>query len=128
MRRQDVQLLALAKQGDTAARCEAGRRYLLGVDGFPHHVATGIDYLTHPNVRELPQAARIIAESLSLEELLELKQEDALARAAAAGSAIAQVKLGVWLCVRHDRLDEGARWLDAAAASGHEAAQRALAA
>ncbi|MEP6875672.1 MAG: hypothetical protein ABI887_15035 [Burkholderiales bacterium] len=128
MRRQDVQLLALAKQGDTAARCEAGRRYLLGVDGFPHHVATGIDYLTHPNVRELPLAARIIAESLALEDILELQQEDALARAAAAGSALAQVKLGVWLCVRHQRRDEGARWLAAAGASGHEAARRALAA
>jgi len=129
MRRQDVQLLALAKQGDTAARCEAGRRYLMGVDGFPHHVATGLDYLTHPNVRELPQAARIIAESLPLEELLQLRQEDALARAAVAGSALAQVKLGVWSSVRqNDGADDGARWLEAAAASGHRAAQRALAA
>ena len=126
MRRQDVQLLALAKQGDTAARCEAGRRYLIGADGFPRHVATGLDYLTHPNVRELPQAARIIAETLALEDLLELQQEGALARAAASGSASAQVKLGVWLCVRHQRQEEGMRWLAAAAASGHEAARRAL--
>ena len=126
MRRQDVQLLALAKQGDTAARCEVGRRYLLGADGFPHHVATGIDYLTHANVREQPQAARIIAESLALQDILQLQQEPALARAAASGSTLAQVKLGAWLCVRHQRIDEGSRWLAAAAASGHEAAQRAL--
>mgnify|MGYP003825403069 CR=1 FL=1 len=118
--------MALAKQGDSAARCEVGRRYLLGADGFPHHVATGLDYLTHPNLRALPQPARIIAESLALEELLELQQDDALARAAASGSAIAQVKLGVWLCVRHERLDEGTRWLAAAAESGHDAARRAL--
>ena len=30
MRRQDIQLLAAARQGDVAARCEVGRRYLLG--------------------------------------------------------------------------------------------------
>jgi TPR repeat protein len=128
MRRQDIQLLALARQGDTAARCEAGRRYLLGVEGFPQHVATGLDYLTHPNVRELPQAARIIAEALPLEDILLLQQEGALAQAAAAGSATAQVKLGVWLCVRHDRIEEGSRWLAKAGAAGHEAAVRALAA
>jgi TPR repeat protein len=128
MRRQDIQLLALARQGDTAARCEAGRRYLLGVDGFPQHVATGLDYLTHPNVRELPQAARIIAEALALEDILLLQQEGALSQAAAAGSASAQVKLGVWLCVRHDRIDEGSRWLAKAGAAGHEDAVRALAA
>jgi TPR repeat protein len=128
MRRQDIQLLALARQGDAAARCEAGRRYLLGVDGFAQHVATGLEYLSHPNVRNLPQAARIIAESLALEDILQLQQEGALAQAAAAGSAAAQVKLGVWLCVRHARVDEGARWLAQAGAAGHEAAVQALAA
>jgi TPR repeat protein len=128
MRRQDIQLLALARQGDTAARCEAGRRYLLGVDGFPQHTATGLDYLTHANVREMPQAACIVAESLALEELLQLDQFDALARAAAAGSVAAQVKLGVWLCLRHGRVDEGARWLDKAAVAGHQSAARAMAA
>ncbi|HEY4067817.1 MAG TPA: hypothetical protein VGM74_13040 [Burkholderiaceae bacterium] len=128
MRRQDIQLLALARQGDAAARCEAGRRYLLGADGFPLHVATGLDYLSHPNVKNLPQAARIIAESLTLEDILSLQQEGALAQAAAGGSVAAQVKLGVWLCVRHARVDEGARWLAKAAAGGHEAAAAALAA
>jgi TPR repeat protein len=128
MRRQDIQLLALARQGDTAARCEAGRRYLLGVDGFPQHTATGLDYLNHVNLRELPEAARIIAESLALQDILQLQQEPALAKAAAAGSASAQVKLGVWLSVRHGRVEEGARWLDKAGAAGHEAAARAMAA
>ena len=128
MRRQDIQLLALARQGDTAARCEAGRRYLLGADGFPQHTATGLDYLNHANVRELPLASRIIAESLALEDILQLQQEPALAKAAAAGSASAQVKLGVWLSVRHGRVEEGARWLDKAGAAGHDAAARAMAA
>jgi TPR repeat protein len=128
MRRQDIQLLALARQGDTAARCEAGRRYLLGALGFPRHVATGLDYLTHANVKELPRAAIIIAESLPLEDILLLDQQAALTRAAAAGSAVAQVKLGVWLCVRNERVDAGARWLDQAGAAGHAAAVQAMAA
>ncbi len=126
MRRQDIQLLALARQGDTAARVEAGRRYLLGSDGFQQHTATGIDYLTHPNVKDTPQAARIIAESLPLEDIVQLQQEGALARAAADGSASAQTKLGAWLCLRHGRIDEGTRWLDAAALTGDEAAIAAL--
>jgi TPR repeat protein len=128
MRRQDIQLLALARQGDPAARNEAGRRYLLGVDGFPQHVATGLDYLTTASGAASPQAARIIAESLALEDILQLRQEPVLAQAAAAGSTSAQVKLGVWLCVRQGRIEEGARWLDRAGANGHQAALRAMAA
>ena len=128
MRRQDIQLLALARQGDVAARCEAGRRYLRGSDGFAQHIGTGLDYLTHPNLKGSAQAAGIIAENLALEDILAMDQEAALAQAAAAGSAGAQVKLAAWLCVRHGKIGEATRWLDAAAASGHEAAQRALAA
>ena len=128
MRRQDIQLLALARQGDIAARCEAGRRYLLGVDGFARHIATGLEYLTHPHLRGLPRAAVIIAEGLALEDIVHRQQEAALAQAAAAGSAMAQVKLGAWLCVRHGRVDAGARWLEQAAAAGHAAAAQAWAA
>lgn len=128
MRRQDIQLLALARQGDTAARCEAGRRYLLGSDGFQQHTATGLDYLTHPNVKGTPLAARIIAESLPLEEIVQLQQEAALAQAAAAGSVSAQIKLGAWLFTRHGRSEEGTRWLAAAAVAGAEPAIVALAA
>jgi len=128
MRRQDIQLLALARQGDVAARCEVGRRYLLGADGFQLHIATGLDHLTHANVRDLPQAARIIAESLTLEDILLLQQEPALQSAAAAGSANAQLKLGVWLSLRYQRVAEGTRWLEAAAAAGNDSAAQALAA
>ena len=128
MRRQDIQLLALARQGDVAARCEAGRRYLRGTDGFPQHIGTGLEYLTHPNLKGSVQAARIIAESLALEDILQMQQQAALQQAAQAGSAAAQAKLGMWLGVRHGRFAEAARWFESAAASGHEAAQRALAA
>ena len=46
MRRQNILLLAQARHNPTA-RCEVGRRYLLGIEGLPRHVATGIEYLTH---------------------------------------------------------------------------------
>ena len=111
MRRQDIQLLVSARQGDTAARCEVGRRYLLGVDGFPHHVASGIEHLTHASVKDLPQAARIVAEHLSLESLIELQLERSLERAAAAGSQVAQLKLAVVLQVLQQRPAEALRVL-----------------
>ncbi|WP_284616743.1 hypothetical protein [Aquabacterium humicola] len=97
MRRQDIQLLALARQGDAAARREVGRRYLLGSDGFPHHVASGLDYLARDDD---PAAARIVAEALPLAELLALDQLPALERAAQAGSAAAQRKLAAWRVLR----------------------------
>lgn len=128
MRRQDIQLLTLARQGDPVARSKAGRRYLVGGDGFPRHVATGIEYLSHPSVRDLPETARVIAESLPLQELLNLKQEDALNRAAAAGSPAAQFKLGVWMALRQSRVAAGQAWLEMAAADGHVEACQVMAA
>jgi TPR repeat protein len=109
-----------------AARREAGRRYLTGADGFPRHVITGIEYLSRPNVAGHPDTARIIAESLALEEIVSWRQEDALCRAAAAGVPDAQLKYGTWLCVRHSRLSEGAHWLSEAARSGSPGAKRAM--
>lgn len=75
-----------------------------------------------------PLAARVIFESLPLEEIVQQQQESALAQAAAAGSASAQIKLGAWLFTRHGRSEEGTRWLNAAAAAGAEPATAALAA
>jgi TPR repeat protein len=126
MRRQGIQLLAAARQGDIASRYAVGRAYLLGSDGFPRHVRTGIEYLSHASVKGLPEAARIIAESLSLEELLSLQQEQALQDAAQAGSAVAQVKLGAWCCARRADPAQGLRWLEMAAAAGHRGARAAL--
>jgi TPR repeat protein len=128
MRRQDIQLLALARQGDAAARSEAGRRYLVGGDGFPRHIATGMEYLSHPSVRERPETARTIAENLPLQDLLQLQQEDALLKAATAGSLLAQFKLGVWSCLQQGRISAGQSWLEAAAAGGHIEARQAIAA
>jgi TPR repeat protein len=126
MRRQDIQLLVSARQGDTAARCEVGRRYLLGVDGFPHHVPSGIEHLTHASVIALPQAARIVAEHLSLQVLLELRLEQSLERAAAAGSTVAQLKLAVVRQVMQQRPTDALRCLRSAADAGSDAARLAL--
>lgn len=128
MRRQDIQLLARARQGDIAARCEAGRRYLLGLDGFPKHVATGIEYLSHPDVKDLPQAAQIIAETLPLQEIIALHQLAALEAAAKAGVCAARAKLGAWLIMTKPHSGDGMRWLEVAATQGHTAAAEAIAA
>lgn len=124
MRRQDIQLLAQARQGDAAARCEVGRRYLLGVDGFPQHVATALDYLQHPSLAGQPGPACTIAEGLPLQDLLALNQAAALQRAAAAGSAVAQVKLAAWCATRSDGLTEARHWLARAAQAGLAPARR----
>ena len=118
-------MLALARKGDVNARLEIGRRYLLGSNGFPQHTATGLDYLRHASVDGLPQAARIIAESLPLSDLLNLNLHSSLTIAASAGSVPAQVKLGAWLCTQPGQRDEGLHWLKAGAMAGHPWALRA---
>ena len=117
MRRQDIQLLAQARDGDMAARYEVGRRYLLGASGFPRHVATGINYLTHASVKALPQANQIIVESLPLQDILSLREEGSLRIAASAGVRSAQAKLGAWLCISKRDLGDGQAWLERAASA-----------
>ncbi len=128
MRRQDIQLLAQARQGDSAARCEVGRRYLAGVNGFPRHVATGLEYLRHPSLAGQAAPARILAEALPLDQLMALQQAPALALAAADGCLPAQLKLGLWRALQADGRREAQRWLGAAAAAGLGGAARAVAA
>lgn len=126
MRRQDIQLRALARNGDIGARLEVGRRYLLGIEGFPKHSPTGIDYLTHPSVCDLPGARILIAECLSLDELLLLGQQESLRKAAHAGSALAQLKFGTYLLTHTGREAEAAAYY-ARAATGEACAASALA-
>lgn len=127
MRRQNILLLAKARH-DPIAKCEVGRRYLLGIEGFAQHVPTGIEYLTHTSLDHAAEAAKIISECLPLETIVTFKQEAALLRAAHAGSVVAQFKMALWLCLRHGQTEAGARWLDAAAGSGHDGSRRARAA
>lgn len=115
MRRQDIQLLAQARQGDVRARCEVGRRYLLGVEGFARHVAAGIDHLRQAAATDAVAAARVLAECLPLHELLAQGEQAALPRAAAAGSVTAQLRAAAWLATRRTGLAEARRWLGQAA-------------
>lgn len=126
MRRQDIQLLAAARQGSAAACCEIGRRYLLGSDGFPRHAQTGLDYLSRPAVRESPCAILAIADGLPLHEALELGQLDILKQAARTGHPAALCKLGAWHLTRPTGLDEALRCLQLAAAAGSDPARQVL--
>lgn len=126
MRREGVQLLARARQGDVLARCEVGRCYLLGLMGFPQHVPTGVEYLLHDSVAASPQAARILAECLAMEDLLTLGLHDALGRAARAGSRIAQVRHAVWTLLRGQGDADAREGFAAAAAAGHDGARAAV--
>ncbi len=122
MRKQDIKLRVLARNGDVGARLEVARRYLLGVEGFPRHAPTGIDYLTHASVRDLPAARTLVAECLSLSELLLLGQQDALRKAALANSALAQLKFGAYLMTHVGREAQAAAYFARAAAADRCAA------
>lgn len=125
MRRQDIQLLAQARQGDLRARCEVGRRYLLGSDGFSRHVAAGVDHLRQAALSDPLAAARVLVDCLPLHELVVLGLDDALARAAAGGSTAAQVRCAAWCATQRDGQDEAAQRLAQAAAAGHAGAAAA---
>ncbi|HEV7912672.1 MAG TPA: hypothetical protein VGP22_02805, partial [Albitalea sp.] len=118
MRRQNIQLLSAARQGDVAARCEAGRRYLLGIEGFPKHVQTGLAYLTHSSLRNVARAAIVMAENLPLEALVRTPQRDALRQAAQAGSTLAQLRLAAWEMTRPGGGTAARAWIAVAADRG----------
>ncbi len=123
MKRQDIRLLALARQGDSVARCEVGRRYLLGADGFPQHTASGLEHLRKAAQHDAARAARVIAECLPLHELLQAGERPMLQRAAQDGSAIAQLRLAV--AAAGQAGGETLAWLQRAAAQ-HPGARRVL--
>lgn len=120
-----MQLLASARQGDLEARYEVGRRYLLGVEGFPQHTDTGLAYLKDTSLELSERAARTIAEALPLHELVRRNLLPALVRTARAGSTVAQLKIGAWRALTSADPAEPTRWLDAAAAAGDARARAA---
>lgn len=114
MRRQDVQLLALARQGDHDALCEVGLRYLKGAKGFPKYTELGLEYLSHQALSKSDRASRIVAENLQLGELVKRSQLIALTSAAHLGSPIASLKLGVWRALTRSDQDSARRmWTQA---------------
>ncbi len=122
MKRQDIRLLALARQGDLVARCEVGRRYLLGADGFPQHLPSGLEHLRQAARQDAGRAARVLAECLPLHELLRAGELPTLQRAAAEGSAAAQWRLAlVALGLGGAGADEGLALLRRAAVADAQA-------
>lgn len=128
MRRQDIQLLAQARQGDVRARCEVGRRYLLGVDGFSRHVASGIEHLRQAALSDAPAAARVLAECLPLHELLQQGLDESLQLAAQTGSAIAQLRAAAWLSTQRERQPQAREHLAQLVAAPHPATAAAASA
>lgn len=126
MRRQDVQLLALARQGDLDALCEVGQRYLLGTQGFPQYTDLGIRYLSHPAVSNSERSARIIAECIPLGDLVRRDIAFVLTAAASAGSAAACLKLGVWRGLTQEDDKAALELWERAASLGSGAASIAL--
>lgn len=128
MRRQDIQLLASVRQGNSAARLEVGRRYLMGSAGFPKHIHTGLDYLNHASVSGSPECVKSIAETLPLHEIVRFGQLQALESAARGNSVEAHVKLGLWLLLTTRDQSRAKDWLQKAALAGSAVAQDAMAA
>lgn len=128
MRRQDIQLVASARQGDVTAKFELGRRYLLGEEGFPRHIATALEYLLHPSLAGRAQAEKVIAEALPLQDIIRLDQLRVLRSAANAGSTLACVKLALWLYLTRRDAAETSCWLERAADQGSTVARAAMAA
>lgn len=126
MRRQDIQLVALARQGDRTARLELGRRYLTGTDGFARHVEMGIEYLQHPSVKGSVEAVAIVGEHLPLQDILRHAQLDALDAAARAGVPAARIKRAAWWLVAEERPAPALQSLREAALQGHAAARAAV--
>lgn len=102
MRRQDIQLRLLAKQGDADACLKLGTAYLAGTVGFVRNVPVGLAYLRAAPPQARQRAAECVVQHLQLQEILEFDQLDMLQAAAETGDA-ARLKLAAWRLVCGDR-------------------------
>lgn len=102
MRRQDIQLRLLAKQGDADARLKLGESYLAGTSGFVRNVPVGLSYLESAKQQASRAAAECVVQNLELQEILEFDQLDML-EIAAEHSDAARLKLAAWRLVCGDR-------------------------
>lgn len=101
MRRQDIQLRLLAKQGDVDARLKLGESFLAGTSGCVRNVPVGLTYL-RAAMAQTPHASACVAQYLQLQEILEHDQLDVL-KLAADRSDTARLKLAAWLLVSGDQ-------------------------
>lgn len=124
MRRQDIQLRAAARQGDTCASLEMARRYLLGIGDFPRNLQSGLEYLSKPGARGGQDADRLVAECLGLEEILQYGCLGMLQRAAEF-NPVAQVKFAAWMLACGEEA-QAVLHLKKASRAGRNSATRAL--
>jgi TPR repeat protein len=95
MRRQDIQLRAMARQGDNSAKLLLAKMYLLGCEGTARSIALGLEYAHSVTPERAQEAAELVARCLPLEELLSHDQLLSLRRAAAT-DPLAKIKLALW--------------------------------
>lgn len=82
MRRQDIHLRLLAKNGDAEARLKLGEAYLVGTPDLAKNIPVALDYLRGVSGTLRQDAARSIAQHLPLQEILQFEQLDMLELAA----------------------------------------------
>lgn len=125
MNRDGIALMARART-DTQAMRELGMRYLAGTGGFPRHERLGLEYLSHPSIRDTREVTRILCDHLPVGRLLELGLEARLRKSADEGSPLALIKLGV-LLVGRDSVARAQPLIERAATLGEPSALRLLA-
>ena len=109
VKRQDIRLRVLARQGDARAQLKIGEAYLTGAEGIPQSISVGLDYLRAASVRLPLEAASCIARQLHLTDILKHGQLDVLTRAAAHDDE-ARLKLVALPIIRGDGSLGGYRW------------------
>lgn len=118
MRRQDLQLLNRARAGDFGARCDVGRRYLMGSEGFPQNVELAMSYLHGALQRGDIRAHTVMSECMSLRDLIAHDRLDSLKLAASQNLPRAQFMLGVWTLLTSESSDVSTRLIERAASGG----------
>ena len=113
MLRRNLQLLNKARTGDKASRVEVGKGYLSGSSGFYRNIKMGLEYLSSSGLSD-GGIAIAIAHSLSLAEVIQFRQIDALRIAADFNDVKAQLKLGFWLLLHQPTFSEGVALLQQA--------------
>jgi TPR repeat protein len=101
MRRQDIQLRSLAKQGDVDACLKLGESYLAGTAGFARNIQVALTYLRAALPLAPRAAALAVVRHMPLQEILEHDQLDVL-KTAAEHSDAARLKLAAWYLVGGD--------------------------
>lgn len=127
MRREALPILRSARRGDAQALFDVGRAYLLGRTPFGFHPDTGIRYLKRSAETGHRPAAHLLAESLTLDQLVAYELVEQLRQCAMEGLGPAQIKLGIWLATEQASRFEGVEWLRRAERAGHPQARLALA-